>query len=65
MYINSLFLFIYWLVSHLSYFQFFVITNNAAVNIQQILCEQRFLFLLSKYLEVELLGHMVNVGLVL
>ena len=65
MYINSLFLFIYWLVSHLSYFQFFVITNNAAVNIQQVLCEQRFLFLLSKYLEVELLGHMVNVGLVL
>ena len=42
-----------------------MITNNAAVNIQQILCEQRFLFLLSKYLEVELLGHMVNVGLVL
>ena len=65
MYINSLFLFIYWLVSHLSYFQFFVITNNAALNIQQVLCEQRFLFLLSKYLEVELLGHMVNVGLVL
>ena len=65
MYISSLFLFICWLVSHLSYFQFFVITNNAAVNIQQILCEQRFLFLLSKYLEVELLGHMVNVGLVL
>ena len=65
MYTSSLFLFIYWLVSHLSYFQFFVITYNAAVNIQQILCEQRFLFLLSKYLEVELLGHMVNVGLVL
>lgn len=46
---------------HSSGFHILAGVNNSAINIYvQVLCGQKFSFLLDIYLRIELLGHMVN-----